>query len=59
MKPTNAITAFFLEVEEARQEAEDAELFFSDEENSNIRERAYKAVSPEEVIAEQNHLSEQ
>ena len=58
MKPTNAITAFFLEVEESRQEAEDAELFFSSEENE-IRERSYKAVSPKEVITEQKHLSEQ
>ena len=53
LRPTNAIASFFLEVEEARQEAEDAELFFSSEEEENgIRERAYKAILPEEVIAE-------
>ena len=45
MKPTNAITAFFLEVEEARQEAEDAELFFSDEENSYTRKSLQSSVS--------------
>ena len=58
MKHTNAITAFFLEVEESRQEAEDAELFFSSEENEIPRgltkQYLRKKLSPSKTIFRNN-----